>query len=93
MLDPDGMEAQLVPDHPGPWPLWDQLRLFARIIWNIPVFYRARPSVVTPRVAQVYSKLPPHDFYLLFSSSSKPSVSRIDTTDLALLGTSAMLSV
>ncbi|KAN0087704.1 Dienelactone hydrolase [Tylopilus felleus] len=52
MLDPDGMEAQLVPDHPGPWLLWDQLRLFARIIWNIPVFYRARPSVVTPRVAQ-----------------------------------------
>lgn len=41
MLKPDGMEAQLLPDHPGPWPLWDKLRLFARVIWNIRVFYRA----------------------------------------------------
>ena len=56
MLRPDSMEAQLLPDHPGPWPLWNKPRLFARIIWNIRIFYRARPSVVTPRAAEVSLK-------------------------------------
>ncbi|KAI9462234.1 dienelactone hydrolase endo-1-3,1,4-beta-D-glucanase [Boletus coccyginus] len=48
----DSLDAQLLPDHPGPWPLWDKLRFFARIIWNLPSFYRARPSAVTPRAAE-----------------------------------------
>ena len=54
MLKVDGLEDQLIPNRPGHWPLWDQLRFFACIIWNIRVFYRARPSVVTPRTAKVY---------------------------------------
>ncbi|KAH0832164.1 dienelactone hydrolase endo-1-3,1,4-beta-D-glucanase [Lanmaoa asiatica] len=50
--------AQLLPDHPGSWPLWDKRSLPIRIVWNIRIFYRTRPSVVTPRAAEnKYDKL------------------------------------
>jgi carboxymethylenebutenolidase len=52
-LDPDGMEAQLLPDRPGPWPVWDQIRLYIRIIGSLPTIFRSRPSVVDPRAAEV----------------------------------------
>ncbi|KIJ17903.1 hypothetical protein PAXINDRAFT_175627 [Paxillus involutus ATCC 200175] len=51
-LDPDGMEAQLLPDRPGPWPVWDQIRLYIRIIGSLPTIFRSRPSVVDPRAAE-----------------------------------------
>ncbi|KIK97069.1 hypothetical protein PAXRUDRAFT_767450 [Paxillus rubicundulus Ve08.2h10] len=52
LLDPDGMEAQLVPDRAGPWPMWDKIRLYIRIIGSLPTIFRSRPSVVDPRTAE-----------------------------------------
>ncbi|KIJ62730.1 hypothetical protein HYDPIDRAFT_30319 [Hydnomerulius pinastri MD-312] len=52
ILSPDGMEAQLLPDRAGPWPLWDQIRLYTRIIGSLGVIFRSRPSVVVPRTAE-----------------------------------------
>ncbi|KAF8440830.1 dienelactone hydrolase endo-1,3,1,4-beta-D-glucanase [Boletus edulis BED1] len=62
-IKPDSMEAQLLPDHPGPWPLWDKLRFYARVIWNIGSFYRARPSVVTPRTAKFIKSVREQNIY------------------------------
>ncbi|KAF8133941.1 dienelactone hydrolase endo-1,3,1,4-beta-D-glucanase [Boletus edulis] len=62
-IKPDSMEAQLLPDHPGPWPLWDKLRFYARVIWNIGSFYRARPSVVTPRTAKFFKSVREQNIY------------------------------
>ena len=68
MLKTDGLEAQLIPDHPGTWRLWDELRLFVRIIWNIRTFYRARPSVVTPRNTEVHFKQTRSDVHSAITS-------------------------